>query len=113
MRKVSITLGLLAAVFFFQFCSSSKKAAKPVAMTYEKNIMPIIQANCAPCHIAGKGDKISLDNYTQASTVADNIIERVQKNTGERGFMPAMHPKLSDSTINLFVQWKNSGLPEK
>ena len=115
MRKISVVLHLFITVLIFQFCSSSKKtaSAKPVAVTYESTIKPVVEANCAPCHIAGKGDKISLDNYAQASTVADNIIERVQKNPGERGFMPAMHPKLSDSTINLFVQWKNSGLLEK
>jgi len=115
MRKISIAVILFATVIIFQFCSSSKKtvSAKPAAISYETTIKPVIEANCAPCHIAGKGDKISLDNYAEASTVADNIISRIQKNPDERGFMPAMHPKLSDSTINLFVQWKSSGLLEK
>jgi hypothetical protein len=27
--------------------------------------------------------------------------------------MPQRHPKLSDSTINLFVQWKNTSMLEK
>ena len=115
MRKISMVLLLFVTVLIFQFCSSSKKtvSAKPTVISYETTIKPVIEANCAPCHIGGKGDKISLDNYAEASTVADNIISRIQKNPGERGFMPAMHPKLSDSTINLFVQWKNSGLLEK
>jgi hypothetical protein len=115
MRKISIAIILFITVLIFQFCSSSKKtvSAKPAAITYETSIKSVIEANCSPCHIAGKGNKISLDDYAQASTVADNIIERIQKNPAERGFMPAMHPKLSDSTINLFVQWKNAGLLEK
>jgi len=113
MRKVSITLGLLAAVFFFQFCSSSKKAAKPVAMTYEKNIMPIIQASCAPCHIAGKGNKKPLDNYAGAMASADEIISRIQRKPEEHGFMPMRNPKLDDATIATFVEWKKAGLLEK
>ena len=115
MRKISISIILLTIVLSFQFCNSSKKAAsgKSVAVTYEDIIKPEIVANCSPCHIAGKGNKKSLDNYTAAAGAADDIIARIQKNPGEHGFMPAMHPKLSDSAINLFVEWKNSGLKEK
>jgi len=115
MRKISIAIISLIMVLSFQFCNSSKKAAtgKTVSVTYENIIKPEIVANCTPCHIAGKGNKKSLDNYTAASASADDIIARIQKNPGEHGFMPAMHPKLSDSAINLFVEWKNSGLKEK
>lgn len=115
MRKLSVALLLCASVFIFQFCSSSKKAAgaKATAVTYESNVKPIIQASCSPCHIEGKGKKKPLDNYGAASGSIDEIIARIEKNPGEHGFMPVMHPKLSDSTINVFVQWKNSGLAEK
>ena len=115
MRKISTAIILLVTVLIFQFCNSSKKtvSAKPVAVTYETSIKPAIEANCAPCHITGKGNKKSLDSYLGASTSADDIIARIQKNPGEKGYMPAMHPKLSDSAINVFVQWKNEGLLEK
>lgn len=114
MRKLSIAIILVACSFSLQFCSSSKKAAaKPAPVTYEHNIMPVITSSCSPCHIAGKGNKKSLDNYTAASSSIDEIIARIQKTPGEHGFMPAMHPKLSDSTINVFVQWKNAGVLEK
>jgi mono/diheme cytochrome c family protein len=115
MRKISIMFLLSAGVFFFQYCSSSKKAAsaKPETVTYQNHIAPVIQASCAPCHIEGKGKKKPLDNYTAASGSVDEIIERIRKNPGEKGFMPAMHAKLSDSTINLFEQWKKNGLANK
>jgi hypothetical protein len=115
MRKASTAIILVVTVLVFQFCNSSKKAAsaRPVAVTYETSIKPAIEANCTPCHITGKGNKKSLDNYVSASASADDIIARIQKNPSERGFMPVMHPKLSDSTINFFVQWKNEGLKEK
>lgn len=115
MRKVSVALVLFTTAFVFQFCSSSKKAAiaAPTAFTYESNVKPVIQSNCAPCHIAGKGNKKSLDNFADASGAAGDIIARIQKNPGEHGFMPMRNPKLSDSTIAVFVDWQKSGLKEK
>jgi membrane-bound lytic murein transglycosylase B len=114
MRKVSTTLTLLAAVLMFQFCSSSKKAAsKEVAVTYDANVKPVIQSSCAPCHIAGKGNKKPLDNFADASSVADDIIARIQKSPEERGFMPFKHARLSDADIAVFVGWKKTGLKEK
>lgn len=114
MRKIFAALSLFAAVLLFQFCSSSKKttaAAPPV--NYETNVKPLIAATCAPCHIAGQGNKKSLDNYANAKEYADDIIARIQKNPGERGFMPMRHEKLSDSSITVFTEWKKAGLLEK
>ena len=115
MRKFSILLIMLGVLVVFQYCSSSKKATSSnrSAVTYAGNIQPIIQTSCSPCHIAGKGNKKSLDNFSDAKSSVDDIITRVQKNPDEKGFMPARHPKLSDSTIQLFVAWKNSGLRDK
>src|SRR5689334_203219 len=107
MRKFYVVF-ILTGAFVFQYCSSSKKAAKHAApaVTYTANIQPVIATSCSPCHIAGKGNKKSLDNYTAASSTIDEILSRIQRNPGEKGFMPAMHPKLDDATINLFKQWK-------
>ena len=115
MRKVSITVLLLAAIVLFQFCSSSKKTAAVAVkeVTYENSIGPIIQSSCAPCHIEGKGNKKPLGSYTAAKDDVDDIITRIQKNPDEQGFMPKMHPRLSDSTITAFVDWKKTGLKEK
>ena len=115
MRKVSIALLLFTAITLFQFCSSSKKttAASAPVTTYEGNIKPVIEASCAPCHIAGKGNKKALDNFANASAEADEMIERIQKNPGDHGFMPMRNPKLPDSSIAIFVDWKKTGLKEK
>lgn len=115
MRKVLVIL-LLAGTVVFQFCNSTKKASKSAnasAVTYESTIRPIIQASCSPCHIPGKGNKKPLDTYAAASANINDILERIQKNPGEHGFMPARHPKLSQDTIQLFSAWKNAGLAEK
>jgi cytochrome c553 len=114
MRKLVVIL-LVSGAMVFQYCNSSKKAARAAsasAVSYNTSIKPIIETHCTPCHIEGKGKKKPLDNYANASSSINDILERIQKNPGDHGFMPAMHPKLSDSTINMFVAWKNSGLKE-
>ncbi len=45
-------------------------------------------------------------------TDIDAILDRINKNPEDRGFMPFKHPKLPDSTINVFVNWKKNGLRE-
>ena len=112
MKKLCVLL-LLMAPFVLQFCSSSKKTAKAHEMvTYTKDVQPLLVANCSPCHFPPKGNKKPLDTYAAAVANIDSSLMRIQKNPGEKGFMPFKHSKLSDSTINVFVQWKKDGLRE-
>jgi cytochrome c553 len=113
MKKVSLIL-IISLAFVLQFCATSKKtkSAKSTAKTtYIANIQPLIAASCSPCHIPPKGNKKPYITYDSVRADIDEILTRIQKNPGEKGFMPARHPKLSDSTINVFVQWKKDGLP--
>lgn len=115
MKKLGIILMIFAAATF-QYCSSSKKsvaAAKPVLLNYVTNVQPTIVANCSPCHIPPRGNKKALDTYDASKANIDDIITRIKLNPGQRGFMPFKHDKLSDSVINIFVQWKSDGLLEK
>ena len=112
MKKLTL-LALFVSVTVFQFCSSSKKAAAEAPkVSYAKNVHPVIQGSCSPCHIAGKGKAKSLDNYEAAKTAADDMIARIKKNPGEKGFMPMRHDKLPDSTIAVFEKWKEAGFTE-
>ena len=124
MKKFSIFL-MVAVVGFFQYCSSSKKTSTntstttttPVpthaSLTYMTNIQSTLIANCSPCHFPPRGNKTALDTYASAKENIGDIISRIKMNPEERGFMPFKHSKLSDSVINVFVQWKADGLMEK
>jgi nitrate/TMAO reductase-like tetraheme cytochrome c subunit len=98
------------------YCSTSKKvqstSANSAKITYAANVQPVIAATCSPCHIPPEGKKKPYDNYNAVKNDIDEILVRVQKNPGEKGFMPARHPKLPDSTIQMLAQWKKDGLPE-
>ncbi len=117
MKKIFMLSVLGTAVLFFSNCGTSKKAASapPPKLTYETNLQAVIQANCTPCHIPAKGgNKRPYDNFANVKTDIDEMIRRIELNPGDRGFMPfRKSAKLSDSTINVFKQWKADGLLEK
>ena len=112
MKKLLI-IGIFLIVLTFQFCTSSKNTTaskQPAKITYTANIQPIIAANCTPCHFPPKGFKKAYDTYAPVKSDIDSIISRISRHPGERGFMPFKHPRLADSTIQVFVQWKADGL---
>lgn len=110
MKKAFVLL-LMLTPFVLQFCSTSRNAAKN-NITYDGNVKPIMEARCTPCHFPPKGNKKPYNSYLAVKNDIDSIIDRVNRNPTEKGFMPFKHPKLSDSTINVLVQWKKDGLKE-
>jgi uncharacterized membrane protein len=112
--KKTVLFSLLAAGTVFQFCTSTRQAQKKVEKTnYTAHVQPLIQNHCSPCHIPPKGNKEALHTYETAKANIDESIKRISLNPGDKGFMPMRHPKLPDSTINVFVKWKEDGLLEK
>ena len=112
MKKIALFFLAASSVAMLQFCSSSKKVQQTPKTTYTAHVAPVITANCSPCHIPPKGNKEALHTYEAAKKNIDESIRRIQLNPTDRGFMPFKHPKLSDSTIQVFVQWKADGLLE-
>ncbi len=120
MKKLYVSALLVLMAFFLTYCHSAKKAtaAAPApamaAVTFTSAIQPLMANSCAPCHIPSKGgNKEALDSYNNVKKDIDGILHRIQLNPGERGFMPAMHPKLSDADIATIKQWKDGGMVEK
>ncbi|HEY1871960.1 MAG TPA: hypothetical protein VGG71_12935 [Chitinophagaceae bacterium] len=121
MKKYLITgVVICAAVVLFSNCHSSKKAAASSsnmattpAVSYAVNVKSIVETHCSPCHIPSKGgNKKALDNYDNLKGSIDEVIRRVDLNPTDRGFMPFKNPKLDDSTIALFKQWRDAGTPQ-
>ena len=119
MKKL-VALSFSALALALTFCTSSKQTStssaevtKAPTVTYLADIQPIVTSNCGPCHVPPKGNKKPLDNYADVKSEVDDIIARIELNPGDKGFMPARHPKLPDATIQAFKTWKAEGTPEK
>ena len=113
MKKLFSLAILALAVICFSNCHSSKKLTAHSKVTYQANIQVLVAGNCSPCHFPDKnGMKKPLNSYTAVKENIDDMIHRIELNPDEKGFMPFKHPKLSDSTIAVFKQWRDKGMPE-
>ncbi|GAB0155428.1 hypothetical protein CHRYSEOSP005_06890 [Chryseobacterium sp. Alg-005] len=77
-------------------------------VTYNKDVKPIVEANCVGCHSPGPQ---ALTNYDQVKQNIDNILDRIQRPNGDPGKMP-QGGALSQTQINIFIKWKADGLVE-
>src|SRR5438445_11082203 len=93
--------------------ADSDKAAQPVAVTFSKNVAPILQRSCQTCHRPGSIARMSLLTYQDARPWARDIKEKVA-----RRLMPPWHidrnsgitnsrdsPTLSDAEAGTLSKW--------
>jgi hypothetical protein len=92
-------------------------AAAP-AITFNRDIAPIVYANCSECHHPGEAAPFALLDYADTSRHALQIATVTQSR-----FMPPWHPtsefghfqherRLSDGEVELIRQWVAEGKPE-
>lgn len=113
MKKLMLLTAIAATIVLFTQCRGSRAAKAAAKLSYATDIQPLMATKCTPCHFPDKGGKMeSLNSYTAVKDHIDDILRRIQLNPGEKGYMPMKKPKLSDSTINVFRQWKADGLAE-
>ncbi|UOU99818.1 hypothetical protein MUU74_07665 [Chryseobacterium daecheongense] len=87
---------------------------KPIVekVTYNKDVKPIVEANCIVCHSAGGAASFQpWTSYNQVKTHIDNILDRIQRPNGDPAKMP-QGGALSQTQINTFIKWKADGLVE-
>jgi len=96
-----------------------RDAGGAIAVTYAKDVAPILQAKCQVCHQPGSIAPMSLLTYEQAKQFAPLIKARVEART-----MPPWHidrsvgirdfkndRSLSDEQIRTIVEWVDAGAP--
>lgn len=100
----------------YQSCTSTKKVSSNALalVTYDKDIHPIMVAHCTPCHYP-EGEKDQLDTYDRVLSRLDDILDRTQRDSSEKGFMPhkLKKPALSQEELAVFFKWMEDGMLEK
>ncbi|TRW97095.1 hypothetical protein [Flavobacterium gawalongense] len=115
------TLAILA--FLIVSCSSGSESdiapspnPTPGSITYTNNIKSIINNNCISCHDNNptNGASVSLDTYARVKNATENngLIDRISRAQGTVGMMPKNGTRLPQSTIDMFINWKNNGYLE-
>lgn len=121
MRTVLLLI-IATSFIIYSSCTSQKRVnnsvesvKKEVTVTYEKQIKPLMDFHCTPCHYPERGKAKMLNDFTSVSRNIDDILSRIQLPKDDPKFMPYKMKKepLSDSLITLFKTWKKEGTPER
>ena len=114
MRKILFSLMVICALCFLQSHNNATTYKEPTTVSYAKDIVPILQNSCTPCHFPPDGRKEPLDSYEAVKKNIVEVIERVKLPTDHRKFMPfkSKKPVLSDSLIVVLETWQKQNMPE-
>ncbi len=90
------------------------------AVSFSKDVLPILQAKCAKCHGVEKVSKglnvTSYDQLMAGSTNGPVLVPGDASNSKmialiSQGRMPKREPKLPDDQILILINWINAGAP--
>jgi mono/diheme cytochrome c family protein len=122
MKKTRIAIIALAcfagALFTLPASQATGKKSAPKNVTFNRDVAPIFNANCADCHRPGEAAPFSTLTYKDARPWAKSIREKVANRT-----MPPWHAdphvgkwandrSLSQSEIDTIVAWVDQGAKE-
>ncbi len=103
-------------LLFFIFASlllacARKISGEPkVTVFYSKQIKPMLEIKCTPCHMPLKGGrKVDLSNYTEVIRFHDDIMRRIQLDRKNKDYMPFKRDPLTPEEIALLKKWKEEG----
>ena len=122
--KPIIAAALAAPFLFYTFTASasdkdkSSGAKKPVAVTFNKDVAPILNNKCADCHRPGEAARFSVLSYKDVRPWARSIKEKVVARE-----MPPWHAdphvgrwandrRLTDEQIRTISAWVDQGAVE-
>lgn len=112
---------LACMLFLFLGCTNDSESDLvddnvPGTTTYTNSIKSIMDTNCISCHgnTPSGGAPMSLTTYQNVkdAVISRGLIDRVSRAQGASGMMPLGGTRLSQSSIDQIVDWKNNGFPQ-
>lgn len=76
-------------------------------ISYTKDVRPLVMEYCGPCHTGGRNSDLHI--YEECKDMNEDNIIRMRLPVDDDEFMPVRRAPLSDSLINIFVQWGKDG----
>ncbi len=116
MRKLAFLFLILTVAFAWAAGPAATTSASNV--TFNKDVAPILNANCAICHRPGEIGPMSLLTYKDARTWGKSIREKVVKHEMPPWNADPTHGKfvndrrLSDKDVATLVSWVDGGFKE-
>lgn len=102
-----------------QQCKSSKSPSTTGSTTenqvsYEADILPLMERSCTPCHFPESGKKIMLNTLQSTRVNIDDIMVRIQLPADNEKFMPfkSKKPALTQEEIAIFKKWIDQRMPK-
>src|SRR3954452_10557255 len=118
-RHMMKTLGLVVALGSAAVSAGAAAPASGAAVTFAKDIAPILQRSCQGCHRPGQMAPMSLLTFQDVRPWARSIKQRVVEHTmppwgidqrvGIQSFKN--DPTLRDDEIEKIVKWVDAGAP--
>ncbi len=92
-------------------------APKPAAISFSKDVLPILQSRCVQCH-GGARTSAGIDLRTYASLQAAQVVTPGKASASKlvevvvNGLMPKQGPKLTPAEIKTISDWVDAGAPD-
>jgi hypothetical protein len=118
MKKLNLIL--LAVMTIIYSCSndSTNDLVSPVPdnISYSKDVKPIVDANCIPCHnnppVNGAPMSLLTKLQIQDAIVNRGLIDRISRDQGAPGMMPNGGTRLPQNSIDIIKKWQTDGFME-
>jgi hypothetical protein len=119
MKKIKFLVPLIVIIVILIKCNTVKTSGlenipKEKLVSFNADILPIMQNSCTPCHFPPEGKKKPLENYVNVKENIKDIIFRVKLPKDHVQFMPFKNkkPALNDSLIAVLEKWEKQNMPE-
>lgn len=120
--KITVFIFTIAVAFLMLSCTNASESDlidqvdPEIVITYTEYIKPIFDSNCIACHsnpaINGAGVPLTTLSEVQNSIENTDLIERINRQSGEGGFMPLGGSRIPQASIDLIEQWESEGFAE-
>ncbi len=116
-REVLFAVLLAIAAALCNAASPPRQSAPATAPTFYKNVLPILQQHCQPCHRAGEIAPMPLVTYAQTRRFAAQIKHNVTERVMPPWFADpccghfSNDPSLTAQEISTLAAWVDAGAP--